>query len=284
MINYFAGGARYVSTNGKMYGLGYKLINNHLISWVDQSELKLREDYFNKKSNVLIDSGAFTAFTKGKKIDIYEYSKFIKSYTLTWKKKTQSINFINLDVIGDAEKSWENQHKLEKLNVNTIPVIHHEGFKKKHLEKAYKEYDYFAVGGLVGKKRTQILMFLDYCFRHIFTYVKKGNKLPKIHLLGVASDKILYRYPAFSCDSTAFMKVNKFGSSDYLKIQGLPRTGKKSYLKYKNKKKDDYNQENDQQLLNKIMKKEIQAIQKQEIEITKFWKKKGIIFNEQISN
>ena len=30
MINYFAGGARYVSTNGKMYGLGYKLINNHL--------------------------------------------------------------------------------------------------------------------------------------------------------------------------------------------------------------------------------------------------------------
>jgi len=104
--------------------------------------------------------------------------------------------------------------------------------------------------------------------------------MPKSHLLGVASEKILYRYPVFSCDSrTCFMEIH-FGLSNYLKIQGLPRIGKKSYLKYKNWKKYDYNLENDKQLLNKIIKKDIQGYLKQEFEITEFWKKKGIIFNE----
>ena len=281
MINYFAGGARYVSTNGKMYGLGYKLINNHLISWVDQSELKLREDYFNKKSNVLIDSGAFTAFTKGKKIDIYEYSKFIKSYTLTWKKKTQSINFINLDVIGDAEKSWKNQHKLEKLNVNTIPIIHQEGFKKQHLNKSLKEYDCFAFGGLVGKRRKKIIPFLDYCFKLIFSYVKKGNKLPKVHLLGVADPKVLYRYPAFSCDSTAYMSVNRFGISRFLKLTTLPKGGlKRNKIPYKFKNKYKYDREKDRRILRRVMIYEIKQYHKLERAITAFWKKKGVVFNE----
>ena len=40
MRNYFAGGARYVDPNGKMYGLGYEKINNHLIAWIDKSELE----------------------------------------------------------------------------------------------------------------------------------------------------------------------------------------------------------------------------------------------------
>ena len=273
MLNFFAGGS------GGMHTLAYPLMKNHLTAWIDKDELKLREDYFKKDCNVLIDSGAFTTFTKGKKIDIYEYSDFIKSYTLKWKKKLKSINFINLDVIGDAEKSWKNQHKLEKLNVNTIPVVHLEGFKKKHLEKAHKEYDYFAVGGLVGKKRTQILMFLDYCFRVMFTYVKKGNKLPKIHLLGVGSEKILYRYPAFSCDSTRFMTVNRYGESEFLKENRLPFKGKGTH-RYKNVQQFKYNYEQDQSLLNKIMEYEIKQYKKQEADITLFWKKKGIIFNE----
>ena len=279
MINYFAGSARHVSHSGKRFGLGYEIINNHLIAWIDQSELELREEFFNKKSNLLIDSGAFSAFNSGKKIDINEYAEFIKNYILVWKKKLKSLNFINLDVIGDAEKSWKNQHKLEKLNVNTIPVIHQEGFKKRHLDRACNEYNYFAVGGLVGKNRKkEVIPFLDYCYKLIFEYYKKNKKLIKVHLLGVASEKILYRYPCFSCDSTIFMKLFRFGSSDYLKIKKLPRVGKKSYLKYKNRNKNYYNQGEDEKLLNKIMKKEIQSIQKQEKEITEFWKKKGIDF------
>ena len=273
MINYFAGGADL---------LVYDIIKNHLIAWIDRSQVKLRQQHFTKDSNVMFDSGAFTAFTTGKKIDINEYAEFIKNYILIWEKKIKSLNFINLDVIGDSEKSWENQHKLEKLNVNTIPVIHHGGFKKKYLDKALKEYNYFAFGGLVGKNRKkQILPFLDYCFRLIFTHVKKGNKLPKVHLLGVADPKVLYRYPAFSCDSTAYMSVNRFGISRFLKLTTLPKGGlKRNKIPYKFKNKYKYDREKDRRILRRVMIYEIKQYHKLERAITAFWKKKGVVFNE----
>lgn len=271
MISYFAGGS---------IGFGYDLMKNHLIAWIDQSELKLREQYLTKDCNVMFDSGAFTAFTTGKKIDINEYAEFIKNYILIWEKKLKSLNFINLDVLGDAEKSWENQHKLENLNVNTIPVIHQEGFKTKHLDKACNEYSYFAVGGLVGKDRKkQIIPFLDYCYKFIFEYYKKNKKLIKVHLLGVADPKVLYRYPAFSCDSTAYMSVNRYGTSRFLKLNKIPKGGKKINKKsYKFGNKYEYNKEEDREILRRIMIYEIKQYHKIEKEITEFWKKKGIDF------
>ena len=258
MINYYAGTAP--------YEIGYSIMKNHLIVWFDTS-IKARQKYFKKDCNILVDSGAFSAFTIGKKIDIYEYAEFINGFLEKWKDKVISVNFINLDVIGSANKSWKNQHKLEKLNVKTIPVIHREGFEIKHLEKAYKEYDYFAFGGLVGKRRKEIIPFLDYCFKLIFSYVKKGNKLPKVHLLGVADPKILYRYPIYSCDSTTLMSINKFGTSRFLKLNNLPKTGSginKHKRNYKYFNKYNYNKKEDQKILRKLVGYEIRQYKKQE--------------------
>ena len=279
MRNYFAGGARYVDPNGKMYGLGYEKINNHLTAWIDKSELELRELYFNKKSNILIDSGAFSAFNSGKKINIDDYVNFIHQFNKKWSGKVNSIYFINLDSIGDSKQSWKNQEYLDYKNCKTIPVIHQWGFEEKNLELALSKYDFIAFGGMVGRKqKIHTIPWLNKCYKIIGQFYKKNKIMPKIHLLGVASSKILYRYPCFSCDSTTFMKINRFGSSDYLKIKGLPRTGKLSKEKYKNNKKYQYNQKDDQQLLNRIMIKEIQTIQKEEFLITEFWKKRGIDF------
>ena len=75
MRNYFAGGA------GGMHKFAYPLMKNHLIAWIDKSEMKRRAEYFKKDCNILIDSGAFTAFTKGHKIDIEEYADFMKEFT-----------------------------------------------------------------------------------------------------------------------------------------------------------------------------------------------------------
>ena len=126
---------------------------------------------------------------------------------------------------------------------------------------------------MVGRKqKVHTIPWLNKCFSIIGKYYRKNNIMPKVHLLGVASHKILYRYPCFSCDSTSFMQVNRFGSSNYLNKINLPKSGKISALK------NNYNQDDEQKLLNKIMKKEIQLIQKQEKEITEFWKKKGIVY------
>jgi len=270
MINYFAGGS---------IGFGYEIMRNHLIAWIDKPEIKLRKKYLDIKCNVLFDSGAFSAFTTGKKININEYAEFIKNFSIKWKGKIKSLNFINLDIIGNADESWNNQEKMEKLNVNPLPVIHKGGFKNWHLEKACKEYKYFCVGGLVGKDRKkEIIPFLDYCYNYIMAYYKKTNIMPKIHLLGVADPKVLYRYPAFSCDSTAYMSVNKYGNSRFLKMNNIPKGGLKHKKKYKNENKYLYNKNDDRKLLERIMKYEIRQYHKQTLEITNFWKKKGFEF------
>tara|TARA_R100001594_G_scaffold22240_1_gene43006 strand:- start:5380 stop:6195 length:816 start_codon:yes stop_codon:yes gene_type:complete len=270
MRNYFAGSA----------WLSPSLIKNHLIAWIDSKEIDIRSKYFNKDSNILIDSGAFSAFTQGKKIDIDEYVEFIKSFTLKWQDKVNSIYFINLDEIGNSKASWKNQEYLDLKGIKTIPVIHQWGYEEKNLIRAIENYDYFAFGGMVGRKRkADTVPWLNKCYKTIGKYYNKNKKIPKIHLLGVASPKILYRYPCFSCDSTAYMSIYRYGESAFLKLSTLPKGGfKKHKTKYKYEKKYNYNKEEDVKLLVKVLNYEIRHYQKQEKEITEFWKKKGIIY------
>ena len=274
MRNYFAGGA------GGMHTLSYPLMKNHLIAWIDKTELKRREEYFKKDCNVLIDSGAFSAFTKGHKIEIDEYAEFMINFTRKWKNKVNSIYFINLDSIGNPKESWQNQDYLDKKGIKTLPVIHQWGFEEKILERVVQKYGIFAFGGMVGRKqKAHTIPWLNKCYNIIGKHWRKTKKMPKTHLLGVASEKILYRYPAFSCDSTRFMTVNRFGESEFLKENRLPFKGKGTH-RYKNAKKYKYNYEKDQHLLDKIMEYEIKQYKIQEKKITNFWTSKGVVFDE----
>ena len=277
---FFAGGAYYRThdTNVQV-GPGYDLMKNHLIAWIDGTELKLRGKYLTKDCDVLIDSGAFSLYTRGVPIDLNEYKDFIIQYKKDHKDKITSLNFINLDKIGDSEESWNNQHKLEKMGVNPIPVVHQYGFKKKYLDKAMKEYSFFSLGGMWGRSRKlDTIPWLEYVFKEIMIWVKKGNKLPKIHLLGIGSKSILMKFPAYSCDNTNWMSVTKFGNSKFLKIF-IPRGGKKFKNPYKHEKKYTYDKLQDQKLLKKLVDHEIKRYKDLEMEVTKFWQKRGIIFN-----
>jgi hypothetical protein len=275
MRNYFAGEV-YDPSNL----LSINLIKNHLIAWIDKTEINRRSKYFNKDSNILIDSGAFSAFTKGKKIDIDQYVDFIKRFSLEWKHKVNSIYYVNLDSIGNAKESWKNQEYLDSKNCETIPVIHQWGFEEKNLIYALNNYSFIAFGGMVGRKqKIHTMPWLNKCYSIIGKYYRENNIMPKIHLLGVASPKILYRYPCFSCDSTAYMSVYRYGESNFLKLSALPKGGlKRNKTKYKNKNKNVYNKVEDVKLLAKVLDYEIRQYQKQEKEITEFWKKKGIDF------
>jgi hypothetical protein len=263
----------------KRVGIGYHLMNNHLTAWIDEADLKIRPKYYNNNSFVLIDSGAFSAYTKGKEINITQYKEFIEKFNLKWKTTVQELNFINLDVIGNAEDSWNNQTKLESMGVNPIPVVHQWGFKQKYLERAFKEYKYFCFGGMWGRSRKyDTRPWLAFCFKQIMSWVSKGNKLPKIHLLGIGSDDLLFRFPCYSCDNTKWMKVHVFGQSNFINFKSIPRAGEKLKKPYKNEKKYNYNKQEDRRLLLKIVEYDIKQIQKQEFNITEFWKKRGINF------
>lgn len=74
-------------------------------------------------NRIILDSGAFTAFTLGKPVDLREYADWVKKIKSCWDSFSTSLIYMNLDVIGDQQASMVNQAKLESLGIKPIPIF-----------------------------------------------------------------------------------------------------------------------------------------------------------------
>jgi len=240
---------------------------NHLATFADKAEVDNTEySVIDLRPRVIIDSGAFTAWTSGKPIDPRDYAKWALDFKDRWEHKMQALYFMNLDVIGDQDASWVNQSILEGLGLKPIPIVTF-GADKKHLIRALDNYDYIALGGLVPYTRDKVKLqkWLDFCFAIIMQKYKATGVMPKIHLLGVTTDWVLKRYPCFSSDSSSWVSCLRFGGGAAAGIKQLPR--------YK---------ESDAAMASTIhtLRAEIRKYKKMEQEATNLWTKRGIIFND----
>ena len=174
-------------TNKALYSYFY--LNKH------HGDKEEKVDNFLSKveMNIFLDSGGYSAKTKGVNIDIDEYINFIKKY----EKQIQT--YAVLDVIGDFEKTMENQIYMEDCGVNPLPVFHYGG-ELSNLELLCSKYDYIALGGLVpyARQKKELKNWLDKCFSVIGTETK-------IHGFGMTGIDILLRYPFYSVDSTSWL-------------------------------------------------------------------------------
>ena len=73
---------------------------------------------FITKLDIMLDSGAFSAYTKGESVNLAEYMAYIKKY------EKYFTCYVNLDVIGDAEASARNQAIMEANGLHPMPVFH----------------------------------------------------------------------------------------------------------------------------------------------------------------
>lgn len=240
---------------------------NHLATFADKKEVDNTVlSVIDLRPRVIIDSGAFTAWTSGKPIDPRDYAKWALDFRDRWEHKMQALYFMNLDVIGDQDASWVNQSILEGLGLKPIPIITF-GADKKHLIRALDNYDYIALGGLVPYTRDKVKLqkWLDFCFAIIMKKYKATGVMPKIHLLGITTDWVLKRYPCFSSDSSTWVSCLRFGDGSAAGIKQIPR--------YK---------ESDGAMSATIhtLRSEIRKYKKMEQEATNLWTKRGIIFND----
>jgi hypothetical protein len=241
---------------------------NHLLSYANLDELKPYKDVFlnTSESKVLIDSGAFTAFTCGRVFDPEDYAQWALSFQDEWSDKLSSLLFFNLDVIGDQDKTWENQKILEDFGMSPIPIVTHNA-DVCHLLRAIEEYDYFALGGLVQFSRgrymsRKVRSWLDFCFKHIVSHFKKTGIMPKVHLLGMGRPEILMTYPAYSADSSSWVKVLRWGAENSFGLKKVPKLA-------------------DSKMSNKyILREEVRKFRDIERKATALWRKRGVIFNE----
>ena len=160
----------------------------------------------HKKTNFL-DSGAFSMFTKGIKVDLAEYSSYIK--------KNKDVIHIasNLDEIGrnkEAE-SYRNQKTLEKYGVAIQPVHHARDDDKWLLKYMAEGYDYIFLGGMVPETTKYLRGWLDHIWSRYLT-TKSGRPKIKIHGFGLTTLDLINRYPWYSVDSTSWVMTGRFGS------------------------------------------------------------------------
>jgi hypothetical protein len=173
-----------------------------------------------------LDSGAFSAWSKGTAIDLDEYCAFIKS-------NIEHIEvYATLDVIpgkpGEgatqrdrevaAEQSWDNYLYMKDEGLDPLPVYHY-GEPDRFLERMI-EYgcDYIGIGGLVsipGKMRRH---WLDQVFTRLTD--AKGMPIVKTHGFGMTSIPLIFRYPWYSVDSTTWIKITANGACYLPQMRG----------------------------------------------------------------
>jgi hypothetical protein len=155
------------------------------------------------KVSLFLDSGAFSAFSKGVDININEYISFIKD------NEDYLEVYANLDVIGDAEATLKNQRIMEKKGLKPLPCFHY-GDDIKYLKLYMQEHNYIALGGMVPISTKNLILWLD----EIFSYICDDKGIPKVkvHGFGLTSFDLMFRYPWYSIDSTSWVMTGRFGS------------------------------------------------------------------------
>ena len=173
----------------------------HVLVSYPYMKKKLIEELVKNKDriNLLIDSGAFTAWKSGKPIQLDDYCRFLDALPITpWK-------YFALDVIGDPIKTMENYQTMVKRGYNPIPVFTpSQDFAD--IEEYYKTTDFIGCGGLTDKYGSSGLVYL----KKIFTYTK-GRP---IHLLGFTKPVIVKHFKPYSCDSSSWTRSQRYGLCD----------------------------------------------------------------------
>lgn len=160
----------------------------------------------NDKRRIFLDSGAFSMFMQGVKVDLQAYATFIL-------ENQDVIEYAsNLDVIGkgNEEASYKNQKTLEGMGVKVFPV-HHARDKDEWLQKYLDEgYEYIFLGGMVPESTPYLTEWLDHVWDKYLTN-SDGTAKVKVHGFGLTTIQLMLRYPWFSLDSTRWVMASRFG-------------------------------------------------------------------------
>jgi hypothetical protein len=162
---------------------------NILISWVyfDKRTYHLLKNLEKGSYRLLIDSGAFTSWTLGKKIQLKDYLRFIDSIS-----DLRPFNYAQLDVIGDSKATYKNLKEMHRLGYKDTLPIFTRGESLSRLDELYSYNDYLMLGGVakgIGNLK-YIKWFLN------------NNKGRKLHILGCSEINIIKYYKPTSVDSS----------------------------------------------------------------------------------
>lgn len=194
-------------------------IRNRLVSYAYPKDLQFWiENTESVPGNIMLDSGAFSAWNRGINIDIFDYIHYIeKAQNLLAKKSPmKKLYVVNLDVIPgkqgigkmvteeqrkySAEQGLRNLDILLKEGINPIHVFH-QGENLTYLHEICRKVDYVGISPANDMSTISKKNWMWY----IFEYLYENNLKVDTHGFAVSSVDILKRLPWASCDAASWI-------------------------------------------------------------------------------
>ena len=140
---------------------------------------------------ILLDSGAYSAFTKGSCVDLADYMRYIE-------KNVECISrYIALDVINDPFATMENYKVMRRAGFSPIPVYHY-GDDLHIINEYVQSGEPIVALGNTARIRDKKAV-AKWC-----EFVRKQFPSATLHLLGSSSGWIIDCGAVDSCDSSAW--------------------------------------------------------------------------------
>jgi hypothetical protein len=167
---------------------------------------------------ILIDSGAFTDWSKGNKIDRktneIQLGRYIAFCKRIQERAKCPVNFIALDIpLGEkgdkledltpavieraCEMGWDNYQTMKQEGIPCLPVFHQLENPEKWLKRFADDCDYLAVS-----PRKDLRPAIRHRWLKEMVFNRHVDPSKKIHGLGVSSTRWLKEFPFFSADNT----------------------------------------------------------------------------------
>lgn len=202
-------------------------IKNRLVSYLYPAQLtKWLELTKGKPGNVILDSGAFSAWNKGKVISLQEYITYAHHAIRRAQKAGKSIRVVNLDVIpgsvgktktlgkdvreAAAEQGYKNLLEMKANGITPIHVFHQEE-SYKWLHKMVEQTDYIGISPANDVPNQSREAWLT----EVFTKLHKENIKVDTHGFAVFIPKMLRALPWTSADAISWLMIAANGSIIY---------------------------------------------------------------------
>jgi hypothetical protein len=213
MLIFFAGSAAFE----KNYQRLQPLVRNRLISYHYRAK-SLEAFYLEPErsphiENLMMDSGAFSAWSNGAEINLDEYIEYCLKYI-------DAISYVvNLDVIParpgqkkipqeeierSAQQGWKNAQKMLRAGIPKEKLIHvfHQNENFHWLERMVREFDYIGLSPANDRTTLEKQTWLDSCMPYVTD--SKGFPTIKFHGFAVTALNLMLRFPWFSVDSATW--------------------------------------------------------------------------------
>lgn len=191
--------------------------NNILFSYAFFKDVAKVQKVFGDfvPENIIVDSGAFSVWSKGDVVDIKKYESFCKTLKDFIPVKNE-MRFVNLDVLPgqfgriptqmereeSAARGWQNMLYLESKGLKVIPV-YHQYESLDWLHRMMEHTDYIGISPANDASSLSKESFMK------TTFSITRNKI-RCHGFAVTGYSQLIKFPFYSVDSSSWASGGRF--------------------------------------------------------------------------